>query len=205
MDSYIFPGKEAEVAIYYLCVKGGRRPFPLNVRQFMIKNSDIEGIPTARWDSLRFTTIPGKPWGKAFPEFFRVRHPDRVLWWGIVSSFEEKRVLMVVYSNATKGCIAHACFIIQFHKTYLMTPLYVKDKKSYESFARLEVEDDFSSQKISANVFEVDRYYGSTPSLERSGRLSNDNGKTWTLFGLTFSLETMSPTLTLMIPPEHKP
>ena len=198
MESHRSLVREARVARYYSYVKGGRRPFPLNVIQFLIKNPDIEGIPTDRWDSLDFTTIPGKPRGIACPEFFRVRHPDRILWWGIVSSFEEKHVLMVVYFNAKKGCIAHECFIIQFHETYLMTPLYVKDKKSYESFARLKVEDDFSSQKISANVFEVDGHFNSTPSLERSGRLSNDNGKTWTLFGLTFSLETMSPTLTLM-------
>jgi hypothetical protein len=82
----------------------------------------------------------------------------------------------------------------------------VTDIDAYKSFTRLRVENNhFNGQKIKANVFEANRhFYGSALSLEKNGRLSNDNGETWTRFKLTFSLETMTPALNL-IPKDEKP
>ena len=201
--------RSAEVAYYYITVKGGQKRFPLNVKQIMHekRNSFIPREEWDRWDSLNFTTIPyGMASGRSFPEFFCIKHPNRILWWGIVASFEEKYVFMVVYFNAEMGCIAHACYLIQLHEpTYLTPSLYVTDKNAYKSFARLQVEDnDFKDQKIKANMFEADKHYGSALSLEKNGRLSNDNGETWTRYKLTFNRETMTPALTL-IPSDQKP
>jgi hypothetical protein len=174
-----------------------------------LRNSFILQEEWDRWDYLRFTTIPyGSASGISFPEFFWVKHPDRILWWGIVASFEEKRVFMVVYFNAEKKCIANECYLIQLHEpTYLRPSLYVTDRAAYQSFARIELEDNnFKDQKIKADRFEINEgYYGSALSLERTGRLSNDNGETWTRFKLTFNRETMTPALTLVESPEHKP
>jgi hypothetical protein len=146
----------------------------------------------------------GNPSGLSFPEFFYVCGGDRILWNGIVASFDGKEVLMVVYFNFKEDCIAHKTFLIQCHEaTYLMPSLYNRrrgrDRGSYESFRCLQVGSDpcFFSQKIKANRFEVDSYYGLN-ALERTGRLSNDNGETWTMISLSFSAETMSLTLTLI-------
>jgi hypothetical protein len=112
-------------------------------------------------------------------------------------------VFMVVYVDVERDCIAHACYLIQLDKDTFLTPsLYVTSRDSYKSFIRLPVENNHFSD-IRANRFEVHDYNPSKP-LERGGRLSNDNGETWTRFKLTFSPETMTPALTL-IPSDQKP
>jgi hypothetical protein len=200
--------RREEVTAFQLEVKGGQKRFPFIVAQKMHtrQNSFLPPDEWSRWDSLSFTTIPyGVASGKSFPEFFCVKHPNRILWWGNAASFEEKCVLMVVYFNAEMGCIAHACYLIQLHEPTFLTPsLYVTTSESYKSFTILRVQNNhFNGQKIQADRFEIDRYYGSKP-LERNVRLSNDNGETWSKFKLTFSLETMTPVLTL-IPSDQKP
>jgi len=202
------------IATYYHTVKNGQKRSPFTVSHYRLERKSSlfpeNEVPTQIWHYLRFTTITGSPSGDSFPEFASVKSPDLILWYGNIASFheeqQEKHVLMVVYFDAEKKCIWHSCYLIQYDpETYLTPSLYCrkrgKDRQKYKSFKHIRPEDRnavFFSQNISANVFEVDRHYCSTPSLERSGRLSNDNGKTWTRFRLTFSLETMSPTLTLV-------
>ena len=200
--------RHKEVTSFDIAVKGGQKRFAVTVVQKLHErqNSFIPPDDWYRWDSLNFTTMPhGIASGKSFPEFFCVKHPNRILWWGIAASFEEKYVLMVVYFNAEMDCIVHACYLIQLHEPTFLTPsLYVTTRDSYKSFTRLRLEDNhFNGQKIKANRFEINEYYGSK-ALERTGRLSNDNGETWTRFELTFNRETMTPALTL-IPSDQKP
>jgi len=76
------------VVSFYIAVKGGQKHFPVTVEQMMHerRNSFIPEEEWDRWDSLIFTTIPyGMASGRSFPEFFCIKHPNRILWWGIVA------------------------------------------------------------------------------------------------------------------------
>jgi hypothetical protein len=196
-----FPSSK-ELARYYVQSKGGDKPYPFIVHQFQPERDHPNcDLPSDKWDDLHFSPIPGNPVGISRPKFFSLKHPDRILWYGLVASFDkhekhEKHVLMVLYFDAEKDCIAHSCFLIQCDPdTYLRPSLYVTNQSSYESFKRLPVKDRFFSQEIKANCIEV--CSSSWVPLERSGRLSNDDGKTWRQFTLTLNRETMQVQLTL--------
>jgi len=186
-----------DVALFTRLCKGGRKVFPFAVSHVeSTKHCSTCVLPPIQWEALYFTTIKGFPTGKSFPKFFSVKLPSRILWYGIVASFDEKRVLIVVYFDAEKNCIAHACYLIQYDPdTYLTPSLYVTNQSSYESFVHLQVEDHFFSQEIKANRFEVD--YIRLNSYTRTGRLSNDGGTTWSQFNLTLNRENMQVKLTL--------
>jgi len=197
-----FSPSSKELARYYLRSKGGEKLYPFTVSQFQPERHWITcDLPSDKWDDLHFSPIPGNPIGISRPKFVSLKHPDRILWYGLVASFDkhekhEKHVLIVLYFDAKKNCIAHSCFLIQCDPdTYLRPSLYVTDQSSYESFKRLPVEDRFFSQEIKANRIEV--CSSSWVPLERSGRLSNDDGKTWHQFTLTLNRETMQVQLTL--------
>lgn len=197
---------QRQVSEYVLQVKCGLKSYGFTVAQMMYvrENSFVPSNEWPRWMSLHFTTIPyGSASGRSFPEFFCVKHPNCILWWGIGAVFENKDVFMVVYFNAKMDCIVHECYLIQLDvATYLTPSLYVKDRNAYKSFTRLRLENnDFYDQKIKADRFE---YVSKINNLEMVVRLSNDNGKTWTRYKLTFSPETMTPALTL-IPSDQKP
>lgn len=186
-------GYPVDVAIFSLMCKGGRQVFPFIVSRIEYKTCSL---PSTKWDILHFTTIKGYSSGKSCPEFFRVKLPNSILWYGAVASFVKKHVLMVVYFDAEKKCIAHACYLIQCDPdTYLSPALYVTNQSSYKSFAPLPVEHQFFSQEIKANRFCVDNCIWNP--LERTGRLSDDDGVTWIKFKLTLNLENMQVRLTL--------
>ena len=187
--------KRDDVVYFSVQCKGGKMIFPFTVKQTSLETCVF----------LHFTTIKYlMASGKSFPEFFRLKHPDHILSWGIAASYDAKHIFMVVYVDGKRGCIANACYLIQLDQpTYLTPSLYVTNKAAYKSFAKLVVKNDVFYQNIQADRFEVDGYYPST-RLEMSVRLSNDNGATWSRFKLSFSIETMTPTLTL-IPPDEKP
>jgi hypothetical protein len=188
-----------EITYHYILVKGGRKRFGFTVAQIMYtsENSLLHQDELSRWHSLHFTTIKdGMASGRSFPEFFCVKHPNRILWWGIAAIFPEKEVLMVVYFNAVIGCIVHACYLIQLDvATYLKPSLYVTARDSYKSFAKIQLKNNDFGNEFKADRFE---YVSKINDLESVVRLSNDNGETWSRYKLTFSPETMTPTLTLI-------